>query len=50
MVRLRLGDRAVEDRFNRKFGYPWVFLNGEYTAIDAQISRLRRSSSRVFER
>ena len=20
--------REVEDRFNRKYGYPWVFLNG----------------------
>lgn len=21
--------RELEDRFNRKFGYPWVFLNEE---------------------
>lgn len=21
--------REVEDRFNRKYGYPWVFLNEE---------------------
>jgi hypothetical protein len=21
--------RALEDRFNRKYGYPWVFLNEE---------------------
>lgn len=21
--------RDVEDRFNRKFGYPWVFMNEE---------------------
>jgi alpha 1,2-mannosyltransferase len=22
--------RNVEDRFNRKYGYPWIFLNSEY--------------------
>lgn len=21
--------REVEDRFNKRFGYPWVFLNDE---------------------
>ncbi|WFD06785.1 hypothetical protein MVES1_002139 [Malassezia vespertilionis] len=26
---LRETMRAVEDRFNRKFGYPWIFLNNE---------------------
>lgn len=27
---LESGLIPVEDRFNRKFNYPWVFLNGAY--------------------
>jgi alpha 1,2-mannosyltransferase len=38
--------RDVEDRFNRKYGYPWIFLNSE--CGNAQVSRSATTDSHPF--
>ena len=32
--------REVEDKFNRKYGYPWVFLNEEPFSDDFKLCAL----------
>ena len=34
--------REVEDRFNKRFGYPWVFVNDEPFTDEYDLSHLRR--------
>ena len=33
--------REVEDRFNKRFGYPWVFVNDEPFTDEYDPSHLR---------
>lgn len=40
--------RGVEDRFNRKFGYPWVFLNDEPFSDDFKDAVSSMTRSKVY--
>ena len=40
--------RNVEDRFNRKFGYPWVFLNDEPFTDDFKAAVASMTRSKVY--
>ncbi|KAJ8295603.1 Glycolipid 2-alpha-mannosyltransferase [Rhodotorula toruloides] len=40
--------RSVESRFNRRFGYPWVFLNDEPFDEDFKVGVMKMTRSEVF--
>ncbi|EFP88064.2 uncharacterized protein PGTG_12511 [Puccinia graminis f. sp. tritici CRL 75-36-700-3] len=45
---LMISMRTVEDRINRKFGYPWVFLGEEPFSLDFRLAIKSMTRSQVF--